>query len=98
MSRLTNGVLYELSLTVLSTLCIYMDKTGAHPYSFERTHRSLYRAVALHCKYLWMFILLVKKKKIPVFPWECCRQRDGEKGNYSHHFCLLILLNNFWTV
>lgn len=79
MSRLTNGVLYELSLTVLSTLCIYMDKTGAHPYSFERTHRSLYRAVALHCKYLWMLILLVKKKKFQFFLENAVGKEMGRK-------------------
>lgn len=69
MSMLSNGVFYELSLTVFYLLTIF---TWIRPVlihtSFERPYRSLYRAVSLHYKYLWMLILLIKKKKnAPVF-------------------------------
>lgn len=63
MSRLTNGVFYELSLTVfyLLTIFTWIRLVLIH-ISFERPYRSLYRTVSLHYKYLWMLILLIKNK------------------------------------
>lgn len=60
---LSNGVFYELALTVFNLLTIF---TWIRPVlihtSFERPYRSLYRAVSLHYKYLWMLMLIIKKK------------------------------------
>lgn len=95
MSMLSNGVFYELSLTVFYLLTIF---TWIRPVlihtSFERPYRSLYRAVSLHYKYLWMLILLIKKKKL-LFFLENPIQRDGEKGSHNYDSCPLVLLNIF---